>query len=357
MTKAEYEAAYRSARKTYPNITRSTMIRLKRTYTSASKRVAEIIKDAERTGKADLTIAAWEQVNRQLSAAATDISNQLYNVVPQSSRTAIDITAKIQEEYLFDAVTAAGATKLITHVGIQNMFIGVNDRVIRSVVNRIYKRGYTFSESCWQAGQYYQAQIKDVISSGIAMGRSSIQIAKDVQVYTAGNKGTLAYRYGPNLFRPKDLDSFRKGKLSKIDWKAVEAKYGASKTKIFKNFMKRIGDKVDYRALRLVRSELYMSLQDAAKAQGQACPACKDLYDWVMEAGREHWDCDCPSIAKNGPYEHDKIPGYPHANCRCDIRPILRDSKEFHADLKKWVNGEPVDYMDKWYHGEYKNAS
>lgn len=326
MTKAEYEAAYRSARKTYPNITRSTMIRLKRTYTNASKRVAEIIKDAERAGKADLTIAAWEQVNRQLAAAATDISNQLYNVVPQSSRTAIDITAKIQEEYLFDAVTAVGAENLITHIGIQNMFIGVNDRVIRSVVNRIYQNGYTFSESCWQAGEYYQKQIKDVISSGIAMGRSSIQIAKDIQVYTADGKRKLASRYGPNLTRPT------------------------------KEFMKRIGNKVDYRALRLVRSELYMSLQDAAAAQGHACPACSGLYDWVMEGGRQHWDCACPELAKNGPYKHEEIPGYPHSNCRCDIRPILRDSKQFHADLKRWTNGEPVDYLDKWYHGEYKNA-
>ena len=258
MTKAQYEAAYQSARKTYPQLIRSTMIRLKRTYKKASERVAEIIREAQRSGKSDLTVAAWEQVNAQLNAAAVDISNQLYNVVPQTSRTAIDATGKIQEEYLFDAATAAGATKLITKVGIENMNFGVNDRVIRSLVNRIYQNGYTFSESCWQAGQYYQKQIKDVISSGLAMGRSSIQIAKDIQVYTADGKIKLANRYGPNLVRPT------------------------------KEFMKRIGDRVDYRALRLVRSELYMSLQDAAKEQGRVSPAWEDCIVTGKQIGRAH---------------------------------------------------------------------
>ena len=32
----------------------------------------------------------------------------------------------------------------------------------------------------------------------------------------------------------------------------------------------------------------------------------------------------------------------------CVIRPRLRDRGEFVADLKRWAQGEDVDYLDAW---------
>jgi hypothetical protein len=175
----------------------------------------------------------------------------------------------------------------------------------------------------WRAGQYYQTQIKNVISAGLAQGRDIIKIAKDIQIYTADGKIALVKRFGPGLIRGS------------------------------KAFINRIGNRIDYRALRLIRSEMNMSLQDAGKEQGRVNPACTQLWDWVR-GGSQHWNCICPELAANSPYEYNAVPGYPHPNCICQVRPRLMNHAEFVNDLSFWANGQQVPYLDNWYNNIYQ---
>jgi len=321
MTKTEYDALYRQARKTYPNLTRSAMTEIRRTYKAASNSIAKQIKDAELAGKA-FTPNSLTSIQRQLDEAVELVNIRLGEGINKTTRAGLDKTADINLKYLSESFAAVGSSR-VTAAGLSEMYVGVNEKVIESIINKVYQDGYKLSERIWKAGQDYKTKINSVITEGLAQGRSTIQIAKDVQKYTADGKIALANRYGPNLTRGT------------------------------KEFLRRIGDKVDYRSLRLVRSVLYDGLQEATAEQGRSNPGTNGWYDWVLESGRQHWKCDCPDIASNSPYKYERIPAYPHPNCRCDIRPQLRDVNKFNADLKKWVGGGDVPYMDDWYHGTY----
>lgn len=298
------------------------MTEIRRIYEKAGKLAAAEVRKAELAGLSDLTVKSWQNIEKQLEQGARIIREGIEKGVYNASSLGVGRTSEINQEYLIDAFSGIDQTK-ITQTGIKNLFRSVNDRVVTAIASRVYQDGYTFADRIWNAGLDYQKQMKDVITSGLAQGRDVVKIAKDLQVYIKDGKISLVKRYG-------------------------ELKRGTSA------FIRRIGDKVDYRALRLVRSELYQSLQIASVEQGRVNPGSVDQYDWILDPGRQHWSCACPENAANSPYSLNEIPDYPHPNCRCDIRPVLRDRKEFTKDLKRWVNNEPVDYLDKWYRQDYQ---
>lgn len=326
MTKAEYNRLYRQARNRFPYLTRDAMKELLKTYIKAGNLVAAEVKRAELVGLSDITIQSKRAIQRQLTKGAGLIREAVDPSVKNTASAGINITNEINEKYLIEATIDAGITGKITKVGIKNLYSAVNDRVVRSIVNRIYQDGYSFSQRVWAVGSDYEEQIKRVLASGIAQGRDPVKIAKDIQVYIKDGKIALVNRYG-------------------------ELKRG---TKAFAN---RIGNKVDYRALRLVRSELYGSLQDAAIEQGKVNPGATQKFEWVLEQHRAHWNCPCPDLAAGSPYQVQEVPGYPHPNCRCQIRPVLRDYNEFVTDLKVWSAGGSVEYLDQWYISHYLQVS
>ncbi|HUT43483.1 MAG TPA: hypothetical protein VMW95_04020 [Desulfobacterales bacterium] len=342
MTQAEYIRFYNQARKSLPTLSTETMKQIHAVYIEAGKLAAQAVRAAELSGAADITLESWEAIEKQLAIGAQDIMASIDKGVHGAVQTSTEYTSNINVKYVYDVMKKAGADGIITQAGIANIYQAVNHDVIASIVNRIYQDGYSFSTRVWRAGLSYQQSIRNVISVGLSQGRDVIKIARDLQTYIADGKMALASRFGANMVIIRDG-------AKRIDWKAYLEKYGKEATVKAKAFMSRIGNKVDWRALRLVRSELYASLQGAAILQGRKNPAALDQYDWLLEKGRSHWNCGCPDIASGSPYKYENVPGYPHANCRCYIRPVLRNSTEFHDDLKKWLDNETVPYLDTWY--------
>jgi len=306
-------------------MTRKAMQELAKTYEEAGRLAAAQVRKAVLAGNAELTIGSWAQIERQLRLSAYDIREGIETQVFKTVNMATRKTNIINEKYLFDAIDFQQAGQPLTKSGIENLFISVNKDVIQSMVNRVWQNGYTFDARIWESALDYQNQIKRVVSSGLAQGRDVVKIAKDIQIYIKDGKTKLVKRYG-------------------------ELKRGTSA------FVRRIGDKVDWRALRVVRSELYASLQEASVRQGLVNPAVMDKYEWVLNSGRQHWGCACPDNQAGSPYKYSEIPGYPHPNCQCQIRPVLMDSNEFKSDLKSWVNGESVGYIDQWYFNQYSTS-
>jgi hypothetical protein len=325
MTKAEYINLSRQARNSLRSLTKQAMTKLHKIYIEAGRLAAAQVRKAELAGLSNLTIESWGLIEKQLGDGAQKIMKAIEKQTYAVLNSGVGLTNNIHEDFINDAISAAGITNKISPQAVKALYRSINDYIIQSVVNRVWQDGYTFSTRIWRAGMEYQNQIRMVISTGLAQGRDPIKIAKDLQIYIADGKKKLANRYGPNLVRPA------------------------------KEFMKRIGNTVDWRALRIVRSELYASLQDAAIQQGMANPGALNSYDWVLEKGRQHWNCECPDIASDGPYKYENVPGYPHANCRCQIRAVMRNTKEFVSDLKRWGDGYSVDYLDEWYRqNQYK---
>ncbi len=322
MTAAQYVAAYRRARATLSDVTRETMMELKRTYIEAAKRAAAEMAKAELAGAAELTTKSWAQIEQALLEGAREIQRAIDESIVLAVKDIAGNVTQIDETYLREAIAKSGAG--LDLVKVKNLFVDASDKVLRSLVNRVFTDGYTYSERIWRVGQAYQDAMKRVITSGLGAGRDVIDIAADLNAYVKSGRAGLMKRWG----------------------KLIEGN---------SDFARRIRKDVDYNALRLVRSELYMSLQDAARLDGQINPACNGLYDWVR-FNTTDWGCECPDLAAGSPYTEDELPDYPHPSCECQIRPRLMDGNDFLRDLKRWSNGESVDYLDQWNREYYQLA-
>lgn len=307
MTKNEYTQAYINARKKTIRLMRIVKAEIAKMYKIKGDELAKLLNDKQ-----------LDALDKALAKTASEIATETGEYAAVTVKRGVEISAGIHEQYLADLLPFGN----VTADGIKAMFLQAVDILTASMTIRIWEDGYTFSERIWRVGEKWQDDIKRIVTIGLRNSRPVEDIAQDIQVYIKDGKIKLAKRYG-------QLDPTSR------------------------QFFERIGSKVDYRALRLVRSELYASLQEADALMGKINPGCNGLYEWVMEQGRQHWSCGCPDNAANGPYEYTALPDFPHPNCRCQVRPILRDVDEFKRDLQAWSNGQGVDYIDKWYNSYY----
>lgn len=308
MTAQQYTDAYRRARATYPKLTRSAMKRLKTVYTEAADRVAEIIRHTEAANLSELTSGSWRQIEHQLQTEAEKLREALRTQTQNTVESGIDIATGIQQKYLFDVVGISGGK--LTQAGITNMFSSVNRRLVSSMVNRVYTDGYTFSDRIWGAGEAMQESIKSVLTEGIAMGRDPIAIADDLGAYVKSGRKGLATRYG-KLTEGSDA------------------------------WTRRIRKDIDYNALRIVRSELYQSVQDADALSARMNPGSTGEVDWIRgDSETCNSDPSCQELADGSPYPADDVPDYPHPNC-CPGETLISTTRG-NIPINKILPGEMV---------------
>ena len=335
MDQKTYKKLYRQARDSFSTITLAEKKALKKIYIEAASLAAEVVKTSVLADLSPLTIALNQQLQSALEAGAASISASLEKNIPLSISEAYGRYLKVDASYLGDAFEAAGATGLLTEAGIYNMGVGVNYRLINATIHRMYSDGYTFSDRIWSTGLNkasrfigvngaYQDSIKQIISMGIAQNRDVFDIAKDIQDYAAKGKDFV----------------IKEGRYGKLIPGTAQYK-------------RRIPKNIDWRAVRLVRSELYASLQAASLEQGRMNPASSGWYDWKLTPGAQH-RCVCPELAAASPYREDDVPAFPHANCLCYIIPTLIDQRDFVSNLKDWL-ADPSSQpgLEQWYRLQY----
>lgn len=308
MNRAEYEKLSRQARRSTTKISRKAMMKVQKVYDELADELAKIVESLSVD-----TLSLEFETNVKLANALDEAREKLANALYDNTQDAVEITAKnisnVNRKFLVD--------NGFQEAQIVNIMNTVNEDAVLLFANRVWQDGYTFSQRVWREGPKYQDDIKNLLSSGIAQGRDPFQIAKDIQVYTQDGKVALMKRYG-------------------------KLKRGT------REFTARIPKNIDYRAVRLVRTEIYNTMRDVQVSSGEANPGVTGEYNWIRQSGAGDFNCACPDLAAGSPYTADNIPINPHPNCSCRIQPVLRDQNEFVADLKKWLDGENVDYLDSW---------
>jgi hypothetical protein len=288
-------------------------------YRNASLQVAEKIKQATLSGKSALTTGSMTQIQAALDISAQKIRDALQEGIERTVLKASQGTSKITASYLADLPSYADK---ITIAGIRNMTVAVDNAVVSSLVSRIYRDGYSYSQRIWKVGESYQNTVKKIMAEGLAQGRPLEKIAGDLTAYVKEGRQGIARRWG-------------------------EFKEGVA------GFRSRIPMRIDYNALRLVRSELYSSMQVAARWQGIINPGTTGEYNW-KRTNADNWDCDCQELSDGSPYTADNLPDYPHPHCACMVIPILMPRSEFINDMKDWGNGGDVPYIQQWFDAYYK---
>lgn len=332
MTQAEFYAAQRKSREDYIKIFRKVNKEIGQLYKSAADEVAERLRTLQLTGKGDsLTAASLSKLESTLRTTGARIAGETENITINSIDDGITATSMPGKEFLKDGISISGIERVKFDV-IDKMYAQLNEDLINLTYTRIWEDGYTFSQRIWGfpgtpgqpflpgLAQYWENDVKNLITFGLAQGRDILQVAKDLSYYAVHGKRKLMQRYG-QLVRGT------------------------------KQFAKRFPKWIDWRAMRLARSELYISLQDASKLQGKLNPAVLE-YIWNLTAGVEH-ECVCPDIAANSPYQADNIPDYPHSNCLCYITHRVRSRDKFVQDLVDWGKGMGVPYLDNWFADQY----
>ena len=296
MDQKTYKKLYRQARDSFSTITLAEKRRIKKVYIDAANLAAEAVKASVLADLSPITIALNQQLQASLEAGANMISASLEKNIPLSISEAYGRYLNVDAMYLDDAFKAARATGLLTQAGILNMGVAVNQRLVVATIHRMYADGYSFSDRIWgtglnKAGRFigvngsYQDSIKQIISMGIAQNRDTFDIAKDIQDYAAKGRDFV----------------IKEGRYGKLIPGTAQYK-------------RRIPKNIDWRAVRLVRSELYASLQAASLEQGRLNPASSGWYDWKLTPGAQH-RCVCPKLAADSPYREEAVPAFPHPNC------------------------------------------
>jgi hypothetical protein len=324
MTKAEYAELYRKARQETAQLSLKAQIEIKLAYSRAAAEVNVKLLDAQERGLSIITINANSQLLNEIQMASTTLTNDIEKITMKVVEDSAEIATKADREYLLSVI--ADIDSSLNANTINQVYLRLNTKAVENMVSRVYSDGYTLSSRVWNLKGEFEDTIKNIIASGIAQGRDPVKIIKDIQIYVADGKLALSGRWG-------NLES------GTAEWSD------------------RIHQKIDWRAQRLVRSELQATLQSISIQAGEANPGTTGNYTWVLGPGMAHC-AECMGYASQI-FTKDTIPEYPHPNCGCQIRPVLRDLKDFVNDLKDWGNGTVTDqnrYIDDWAQN-YANAA
>ena len=319
MTNEEFEKLTRQVWNYYPTITEEVRQELLKTYVKASQLLEAEVLRAERLGLSELTIESKKAINEQLDKGVIMLRSETEKAIGDGITKSIGIEDDITNAWINSATVDAG----ITGFNMAPLNAVVREKVLTLTITRNFQDGYKLSDRVWESAQLYKSDMSRIINLGLAQGKDNIIIAKALSGYVKDGR--------------KHLDK-----------KAVYGKLKPGSGKIYS----RISQTVDWRALRLIRSEEYMSLQAASVLRGQDNPGCTQMYNWVKNSFTAN-KCTCEGLERDSPYSYDRIPGYPHPNCLCTIEQILRPRAEFVQDLKDWNSGKSVPYLDDWYNGKY----
>lgn len=326
MTQSEFYQAEKTAYEQYRDNLGKIGKEISRIYITAAEEVSKKIKTLETKGKGDsLTAASLKKLESELRKQGAYISGEIENVIVNGINDTVSLTNQPHKDFLDDAIKIS-KTEKIDYKVIEDIYSRLNTTLIDLTYSRLWEDGYYFSERIYsEIPKDFQNVVKNIVNLGLAQNRDVLQIAKDLTYYSIHGKKKLMKRYG-DLVR------------------------GSGK------FRKRIPKNIDWRAMRIARSELYISLQDTAKYQGHCNPAVK-WYDWNLTGGTGIHECICPDLAANSPYRELDIPNYPHPNCLCYITHRIIGRDEFVNDLIDWGRGAVVPHLDTWYQDVYLQAA
>lgn len=322
MSKREYERLYRRTKNIIQKNLNKTKKEIRSGYITAGDRISDRLRNDVFLSKTARDVL--EVISSQITMAADEVSQLLSTAIPNVTSRTYQVYAGIEVEYLYSNISAAGVQ--INKTAIAESYFQIDRRLLAAQANRSVG-GLVLSERIWgTVNQGFQSDMRNIVQAGFSQGRDLIEIAKDIEVYTGTDAGKrqLMKRYGKLQEGTPD-------------------------------FIRRIPQNVDWRAIRIARSELYASLQQAAGTNAQTNPGSSGQVKWNLTEGAQH-SCICPDLAAESPYDNDNIPDYPHPNCMCYITPLMKSREDFFEEVNSFFKGEESPAMENWYNNTYLPA-
>ena len=236
-----------------------------------------------------------------------------------------------------------------------------------------FRQRENLSDLVWKAVDQQEQAILDVVRGGIAAGRDVRQIAQDLEVYInypnggervvgrwmgmfpnteAGRREAWQREYLAAHGGLQPRSDAARALLSQPDAQEWVRQKMAETTQrgtprlpeAVQQYAGRLGKAgLDYRAIRIARTEMSQMLSDEAKDIARNSYICTGKVDWVMARGRDAWACRCEELSKGGPYDVDNMVDKEgnsidcplHPNCSCVLQPHLKTDAEIIAQFKE----------------------
>lgn len=182
------------------------------------------------------------------------------------------------------------------------------------VSGKLYGDDWSLSKAIWADIKKTQKDINTVVAEGLALNKSSYDIAKDLEKYV-----------DPTAKKP-------------WDWSKV---YPGTKKK------------VDYNAQRLARTMVGHAYQQSVVATTENNPFIDGIL-WI--SGHTRTTCEICEKRNGKVFPADKLP-LDHPNGKCSFAPQVDRSMDDIADeLADWAKGKSNPGMDKWFKSMYPDS-
>lgn len=287
----------------------ATVAELRQIYRDAAR---DVSRDIRRLLPTQPSAQHLRTIEGLLNELARDLSEESLRAtlhgVDLTQNAAITGAQRVAQVFLGDAFAAGG---------IRAMYQSVNQRALLTFATRARQDGLKLSDRVWNHGQATRAEVRKVLEHGIARGLDSRKVALEVQRHL-----------DPTRSAPHSL--------------SVRRRLG-------------ISTKVDYRAMRLARTEMSIAFREGTVLGHSRTPSYVGSA-WELSASHPFQD-DCDDLVGGGDgpggiYLAGNEPFAPHPNCMCVLSPVHEDLDSFLSRLDRWRNSpssEPA--LEDWYQG------
>ena len=186
-------------------------------------------------------------------------------------------------------------------------YMSIPTSVVNDIRNgKIYNKQWYLSDAIWRDQKSKLDEINAIIGTGVAEGRSTYDIAKDLEKYVD----------------PR----------AKKDW---------AWSKVYPGTAKRI----DYNAQRLARTAISHAYEQCTVQQAKNNPLSQGI-EWISAMGER--TCQICQDRDGKIYQPDELP-LDHPNGLCTYAVVLPDMDDIASRLGAWVAGNPDYALDEWY--------
>lgn len=286
-----------SAEQTRAQLTRQQEKDIRNLYQGVAKTINKEAKKLPNTTSGVLRGVYLSNLKSQINEELESLGSDLESVVKSNMETVADAVVMDNLSFLH-----------YVDMPIEGAFSHVPGRVVETIVTgQLYQGNWSLSRAIWKQTQRSQKDISKIIAQGIAMNKSSYDIAKDLEKYV-------------NPFARKD-------------WAWNKVYPGTAKV-------------VDYNAQRLARTMVSHAYQQAFIRTTRKNPFVTK-YRWL--SSNSHRVCELCASRDGAYFPKDDLP-LDHPNGMCTYVAVMEDSMVDIADrIADWAQGKHDPALDEYY--------
>lgn len=254
-----------------------------------------------------LKIQQLQRLKSQLSDSLKTVGKNVNGIVRQSMTTISQQTVGATKQFL----ASAGMPKALILPAYQFVPTTVVERV---ATGQLYDGNWSLSKAIWSDVTTKQSEINRIIAQGIAMNKSSYEIAKDLETYV-----------NPKAKKPWDWNKVYPGSTKQIDYNAQRL----ARTAVSHAYQQAFNECV-------APNPFVEAVQWNNAHSGRVCPLCIELAETDQFGLGE-------GIFPKGEEPLD------HPNGMCFLTVVLTDTlSNIAKDIKSWMMGGENPELDAY---------